>query len=168
MRKTMEKTMEEAMGWRKPWEKLWEKSWDGENNMQETLGETMGRIAPSLTLSARDQDSVPSTSPSLFSPVNPPVIPRPALPLKSPFPPFFLTFIDASQDAFPDFAGFVLSASMVMAGKALARDTGAAVLAAIPEKHLMGLWGGTREKRKSMKIGNKRKKCREKDISAEE
>lgn len=48
-------------------------------------------------------------------------------------------FIDASQDAFPDFAGFVLSASMVMAGKALTRDTGAAALAAIPEKHLMGL-----------------------------
>uniref|UniRef100_A0A8U8BAZ7 Uncharacterized protein n=1 Tax=Geospiza parvula TaxID=87175 RepID=A0A8U8BAZ7_GEOPR len=37
---------------------------------------------------------------------------------------------------------FVLSASVVMAGKALARDTGATVLAVILEKHLMGLRGG--------------------------
>lgn len=77
--------------------------------------------------------------------------------LKRPFPSFFLTFIDASHDPFPDFTGFILSASVLMAGKALARDTGATALAVIPEKRLMGLWGGRREKEKSIKIGDKKK-----------
>lgn len=44
-----------------------------------------------------------------------------------------------------------------MAGKALAKDTGAMALATIPEKHLMGLQGGKRDKGKSMKVGDKKK-----------